>query len=152
MQDETIIVEQEESRKEKPIDIKAIFHLCLSNWYWFVISVVVVLGLATLYLKKTTPVYTRTAKVLVKADEQGKSSMKVSDFADLGLLTNGVQINNELLTINSIDNIMEVVRRLHLDMNYTIDGRFHPVLLYDKSLPVTVDLFGALDNALLRLI
>lgn len=147
MQDETMMAIQDDSVEEKSIDIKSIFYLFLSNWYWFLISVVLALVLATLYLKRSTPVYTRTAKVLVKADEQGKSAMKVSDFADLGLLTNGVQINNELLTINSIDNIMEVVHRLHLDMNYTTDARFHPVLLYDKSLPVTVDLFGALDNS-----
>ena len=138
---------QAESQNEQSIDIKAIFYLFLSNWYWFLISVVLTLALTTLYLKKKTPVYTRTAKVLVKADEQGKSALKVSDFSDMGLFTNGVQINNELLTINSIDNIIEVVQRLHLDMNYTVDARFHPVLLYDKSLPVTVDLFGALDNS-----
>ena len=138
---------QAESQNEQSIDIKAIFYLFLSNWYWFFISVVLTLALATFYLKRKTPVYTRTAKVLVKSDEKGRSAIDVSDFADMGLFSNGVKINNELLTINSIDNIIEVVQRLHLDMNYTVDARFHPVLLYDKSLPVTVDLFGALDNA-----
>ena len=146
MQDETIIVNQDNSKEEKSIDIKAIFYLFLSHWYWFLISVVLALGLATYHLLKTVPVYTRTAKVLVKEDEKGKSAINVSDFKDMGLFNTGVNINNELITINSIDNIRETVRRLHLDMNYTIDGHFHPHLLYDKSLPVTVDLLGNFDN------
>ena len=149
MQEETIIVNQDDSVEEKSIDIKAIFYLCLSHWYWFLISVVLALGLAIYYLHKTVPVYTRTAKVLVKSDEKGKSAINVSDFSDMGLLNNGVNINNELITINSIDNIQETVRRLHLDMNYTIDGRFHRDLLYDKSLPVTVDLLGNFDHVAL---
>ena len=101
-----------DQQEEQAIDLKAIFYLCLSNWYWFLISVILCLAIATFYLKKTTPVYTRSAKVLVKSDDKGRSSMKVSDFSDLGLFTNGVNINNELLTIQSIDNVEEVVRRL----------------------------------------
>ena len=137
---------QAEPQNEQSIDVKAIFYLFLSHWYWFLISAVLALGLATFYLKKTVPVYTRTAKVLVKEDEKGKSAFNVSDFSNLGMFTNGVNINNELITINSIDVIREAVRRLHLDMNYTIDGRFHPILLYDRTLPVNVSLLGGFDN------
>ena len=133
-------------QNEKPIDIKAIFYLCLSHWYWFLISVVLALGVATFYLHKTVPVYTRTAKVLVKSDEKGRSAINVSDFSDMGLINNGTKIGNELITFNSIDNIQEAVRRLHLDMDYSIDGRFHPILLYDNTLPVNVDLLGGFDN------
>ena len=136
-----------EQQNENAIDIKAIFYLCLSQWYWFVLSVILALGVATFYLLKTTPVYTRTAKVLVKSDKKGHSSLDNSDFSDMGLLTNGVQIGNELLTIKSIDNIEEVVRRLHLDMTYSIDGIFHSVLLYDNTLPVEAEIIGMGDNA-----
>ena len=134
-------------QNEQSIDIKAILYLCLSRWYWFVIAIILAIGIATYYLHKQTPVYTRYCKVLVKSDEKGHSAFNTSEFSDMGLFTSGVKINNELLTINSIDVIRETVRQLHLDMNYTVDGRFHPILLYDKSLPVKVDLVGAFDNA-----
>ena len=146
MQENKTAPNQGEGQNEQSVDIKAIFHLFLSHWYWFLISAVLALGLATFYLHKTVPVYTRSAKLLVKSDEKGRSSMDVSDFNDLGIFSNGVKINNEMLTINSLDNICEVVRRLHLDMNYTIDGRFHEILLYDQSLPASVDLLGGLEN------
>ena len=134
-------------QNEQSIDIKGILYLCLSRWYWFVIAIILAIGIATYYLHKQTPVYTRYCKVLVKSDEKGHSAFNTSEFSDMGLFTSGVKINNELLTINSIDVIRETVRQLHLDMNYTVDGRFHPILLYDKSLPVKVDLVGAFDNA-----
>ena len=67
MQNKATLSNQGESKEEKPIDVKAIFYLCLSHWYWFLISVVLALGLATYYLHKTVPVYTRTAKLLVKS-------------------------------------------------------------------------------------
>ena len=103
----------ESQNEQQSLDIKAIFYLFLSHWYWFLISVVLALGLATFYLHKTIPVYTRSAKLLVKPDERGRSIMDVSEFNDMGIFANGVKINNEMLTINSLDIISEVVRRLH---------------------------------------
>ena len=137
---------QVDTKNQQPIDIKAILYLFLSHWYWFLISVVLALGLSTYYLHKTIPVYTRSAKLLVKPDEKGRSIMDVSEFNDMGIFANGLKINNEMLTINSIDVIKEVVQRLHLDMDYTVDGRFHQILLYDQSLPANVDLLGGLEN------
>ena len=141
-ENQTLSLHTAENQQEKAVDLKAIYYLCVSHWYWFLISVILVMGLTTFYLLKTTPVYTRSAKVLVKSEDKGRSAIDVSDFSDMGLVANSVKINNELLTIKSIDNIEDVVRRLHLDMNYTSDGLFHQELLYDKTLPVNVDLPG----------
>ena len=142
-----ISVKQAETQNEQTIDLKAIFYLCLSRWYWFVISVVLALAIATYYLHKTTPVYTRSAKVLVKSDERGMSSYyEVSDFSDMGLFSQRVKINNEMLGIRTLDNLKETVQRLNLNMNYTIDGRLHPILLYGRTLPLTVDMVGIPEN------
>ena len=144
MQNKRTLANQGKSNGENTIDIKAIFYLCLSHWYWFLISVVLALGLATYYLYKTVPVYTRTAKMLVKSEN--KEGYDVVDFSDVGVINGGAKIYNELITFSSIDNVQEAVRLLHLDMEYTMEGRFHPILLYDKTLPVTVDLLGNFDN------
>ena len=143
MQNEVILVDQDESKDEKSIDWKAIFYLCLSHWYWFLISVVLALGIATYYLHKTVPVYTRTAKLLVKSDKEGYD---VVDFSEVGIMNGSSKIFNELITFSSLDNVEEAVRLLHLDMNYTREGRLRPILLYDRSLPATVDLLGDFDN------
>ncbi|MCR4965133.1 MAG: polysaccharide biosynthesis tyrosine autokinase [Bacteroidales bacterium] len=133
-------------QNENTIQLKGLFYHCISKWYWFVISVAVVLFGAVFYLLKTTPVYTRNAKLLVKSDTKGSSSSDMGDFSDLGLFRSGVNINNELKTMQSIDIMTDVVRRLHLDMNYKQDGLFHSVVLYDKTLPVTATLVDVPDN------
>ncbi|MBR5920543.1 MAG: polysaccharide biosynthesis tyrosine autokinase [Bacteroidales bacterium] len=142
MQENTNNTEQAVSSAQ----IKNLFYQCLAKWYWFVISVGIVLLGAVFYLLKTTPVYTRSAKVLVKSDSKGHSTADIGDFSNIGLVSSNVKINNELITIQSLDVMSEVVRRLHLDMNYQQDGLFRPVVLYDKTLPVTVTIIDAPDN------
>ena len=131
---------------DNTVQIKTLFFQCLAKWYWFVISVGLVLFLTVFYLLRTTPVYTRNAKVLIKSDNKGNSAADIGDFSDLGLFRSGVNINNELNTMQSIDIMTDVVRNLHLDMNYSQDGLFHPVVLYDKTLPVTATLVNIPDN------
>ena len=128
------------------VQFKTIFYSCLSRWYWFVLSVVLVMLCAEYYLLKTTPVFTRNAKVLIKSDDKGRSAGDVSDFSDLGIFSNSVKINNELKTMSSIDVMTDVVKNLHLEMSYSQDGLFHPTVLYDKSLPAKVLLLDAPDN------
>ena len=126
--------------------LKDWLYLCLSHWYWFVISILVTLACATFYILKTAPVYQRTAKILVKVDKKGSSAFNVSDFKDVGLLSTNVNVQNELITIQSMDNKMETVRRLNLDVNYKIDGLFRPTTLYEESLPAKVTFLDLTDD------
>ena len=32
----------------------------ITKWWWFIVSLVITLGMATYYLMRTSPVYTRT--------------------------------------------------------------------------------------------
>ena len=43
-----------------------ILWICLSRWYWFVISLVICCGLGLFYILRTAPVYERTATLLIK--------------------------------------------------------------------------------------
>lgn len=66
---------EKKSRQDRPDDfirIQDLFYLCLAKWYWFVISLVITLGIATVYLLKTPPVYTRSAMILIKDDQSRK--------------------------------------------------------------------------------
>ena len=54
----------------------------------------------------------------------------MESFADLGLFTTNTNVNNEMGTLRSPDVMHEVVTRLHLEMNYQADGRFHKQTLY----------------------
>lgn len=116
-------------------------YMCLSKWYWFVISLVIALGLAMLYLLVTTPTYTRKASILIKDDDKSTTlSNEFSQFSDMGLAVGKTNIYNEMITLSSPSYMKEVVEDLHLDMNYKTDGKFHELTLYGKTQPVIVSL------------
>ena len=82
---------------------------------------------------------------MIKDEAAGKSA-GAEDFGDFGLFQNKTNIQNEITTLKSADLMEEVVRRLDLDMNYYIPGRFHDVVAYGSNLPVRVEMPGFAEN------
>lgn len=114
--------------------------LLLRRWYLFVLSVAVAILCAKVYLLYTPAVYTRQASILIK-DQQNSRSMQNQALARFGFY-NSVDVNNELFALRSPDLAAEVVRRLHLEMNYMAQGRFHEEPIYGNKLPVEVEVLG----------
>ena len=116
--------------------------LCIGKWKWFVLSLIVFTGLAVAYLLITPPVYTRSTSLLIKEDgKKGGSSFtsEMNAFAEMGLFSANTNVNNELISIQSPDVILEVIRRLNLDVNYKTEGQFHKETLYGRTLPIKVE-------------
>lgn len=126
--------------------IQDLFILCLAKWYWFVISLAVLLGAATIYLLKTPPVYTRSASLLIKEDgKSGSGNEAAGVLGDIDIFRTSTNINNEMLSMQSPAVMYEVVRRLHLDVNYTTDGRFYDPVIYGSDNPYEVSFFDLGD-------
>lgn len=122
--------------------------LCISQWKWFALSLFCFISVAILYILATPPIYLRSASILIKEDAKGSSSFssELNSFADIGLFNVNTNVNNELTSIQSPAIILEVVKRLHLDMNYTIDRMFRKKTLYGRDLPVSVSINDLADN------
>jgi capsular exopolysaccharide synthesis family protein len=121
--------------------LQDLFAICIGKWKWFVLSLIVFIGLAVVYLLVTPPVYTRTTSLLIKeGDKKGTSSLSsvVNAFAEMGIFSANVNVNNELTSIQSPDVLLEVIRRLNLDIEYKTDGDYHQKTLYGRTLPLTV--------------
>lgn len=114
--------------------------LCVSHWKWFVVSLFLFVGLATVYLLVTPSQYTRSTSLLIKDNTKKGNTLSEDEnpFTDMSLFSSGTNVRNELICIKSPDLILEVINRLHLDVNYKKDGRFHLETLYGRSLPVEV--------------
>lgn len=134
---------------ESSMSIKDFFYLCLAKWRWFVLSLVVVLGVAVLYLLTTPPVYTRSTSLLLKFEQGPRSS--ITDAAgvlgDLNLFQSYTNVNNEILSLQSPALMTEVVKRLGLNVNYSTDGTFHKEVLYGLARPYEVEFEDFADNA-----
>lgn len=101
------------SGKKYILTIDDLFQLCLHRWYWFVISVAVMLALAFFHLARTPKRYTSVAALLVNEESLGKSTSHAEDFSDLGLVTQVSNVPNVVRHISSLDVLMEVARRQH---------------------------------------
>lgn len=129
------------------IRLQDLFYLCLGKWYWFLLSLFVTIGVAVVYLLITPPVYTRSASLLIKEDSKGNSlSDAAGVLGDINLFQTSTNVNNEIQSIQSPAVMLDVVKRLHLDVNYTTDGRFYKQVLYGQELPYEVEFLDLPDN------
>ncbi len=119
--------------------------LCLRHWPWFILSIVICMGAATLYLLRTPKIYTRTMSVLVKSGSTSKSE-EIKSLEELGVGNLTTEISDEIVAIHSPAAIYDMVRRLHLDINYFRPGIFRDEPLYAESLPVEVEFHDIEDN------
>lgn len=137
---------QQQNKNDQPQDfirLQDLLYMCLARWRWFVLSLVVCVGVAVAYLLITPSVYTRSASIRVKDDSKGKSvSSDIESFSDFGIFTSSTNVIDEIETLKTPDLMLEVVQRLHLDIGYTVDGRFHKEVLYGETLPVNATLGG----------
>lgn len=127
--------------------IQDLFYLCVAKWYWFVISLVITLSVAVIYILRTPPVYSRSASLLIKEEGNNKSMNDAAGvLGDIDIFQSSTNINNEILALQSPAVMEDVVRRLHLDVNYTTDGRFYQPVLYGRTCPYTVEFTGLKDD------
>ena len=81
------VMEQEDRNS---FDFQTILKTIVLNLQWFLLSLIICLGLAAIYLRYTTPVYQVYTKLLIKDDEntnnRGRNSIMNSET--LGLLSN----------------------------------------------------------------
>lgn len=128
-------------KKDQVVNLKQFLYLCLSNWQWFVISIIICLGLAFLYIMHAAPTYKRNALVMIRTNDDGNSmSANTAMLQDLGINNGNTPVENEIAIIGSPDLMREVVRRLNLNTSYSTREGIRTVDLYGSTLPVTVEM------------
>ncbi len=129
--------EEEGASIQPNFSIHDLMRMILDNWYWFLLSVVVCLGCATLYIMRTPKVYNRTATILVKDSRKGGSA-DLTAFADMAGFSTVRNVDNEIYMLQSRRLMDGVVRKLNLSVNYTVKEGLRMRNLYKQS-PVEVE-------------
>ena len=129
------------------LSITDMLMICLRHWPWFILSLIICGGLATLYLLSTPKQYTRTMSILVKSGGTTKSE-EMQVFEELGVTGLTSEISDEIVAIHSPAAIYDMVKRLRLDVSYYRPGYFCDEPLYAATLPVEVEFHELEDNAL----
>ena len=115
----------------------------LLNWKWFVLSLIICLGIAAIKLRYTTPIYQSHAKLLVKAEDNSNGRGRgIQGMTNLGIMSNSAGLDNEIEILRSRTLAADAIRDLKLYVTYTAEGRLKDVDMY-RSQPISVDLDSA---------
>jgi len=146
-----------EDEFEKPVDFAGILFNYITYWKWFVVSIIICLIFAGIYLKITLPSFEITTSVLLKDDQKGGTT-EMNAFKEMGLFTQKNNVDNELEVLNKSILVEQVVRELGIYADYTliqslpfidkvgIDpkyfkmGAFNSRILYGSDCPILVKL------------
>lgn len=133
----------QEQEEKSAIDFQLIFSTVILNWKWFVLSLIVCLGLGYMYLKYKTPSFQTTTKVLIKDNDQNKSrggmNSMIQNATNLGFMTNSNGIDNEIEIIGAHDMALQAVTDMKIYVSYYHKGTFRSSLVY-KEQEINVDL------------
>ena len=136
---EYIDKEKFEAEEQSGFDFRKLWSLVILNWYWIILSTVLFVAAAFIYLRYQAPVYQAFTKVLIK-DERGKKTGGQELALDqLGLISNTNGFDNELEILSSTAVATRAVRALKLYVTYHLQGRVSEAELY-KTSPYLVDL------------
>ena len=123
------------------ITIVGLWHICLDHWKWFVITLTLFLSMGFYYLLSTPKTYTRWASLLIKEENLGQGMMPNNmqeEFNNIGLVNQRTNVSNVHQHLVSLDVLTDVVKQLHLEVSYCVEGRLKNTTLYGSSLPLTV--------------
>ena len=140
--EEAYYYEQEEQYDEQPkssFDFRQIYTTLILNWKWFVLSIIICLGAAYIYLRYSTPIYQSQAKLLIKDDSGQSRRNNVLNSTNLGTISNSNGIDNEMEILKSRQLAQQVVNDLKLYASYWHIGRIKDELLY-RTQEINVDM------------
>ena len=129
----------QENEEKSSFDFAVIYTTLILNWKWFVLSLIICLGAAHIYLRYATPIYQAAAKLLIKEEQNGRRGNSIQSSANLGIISNSNGIDNEMEILKSRTLAQQAVYDLKLYTTYHHEGRIKDHLIYGEQ-EVNVDM------------
>ena len=134
----------QENEEKSNFDFATIYTVLILNWKWFVLSLIICMGAAHIYLRYATPIYQSAAKLLIK-DDEGSGSRRggnsIQSATNLGIISNSNGIDNEMEILKSRTLAQQTVYDLKLYVNYRHEGKLKDHVLYgDQEVNIDMDL------------
>ena len=134
----------QENEEKSSFDFATIYTVLILNWKWFVLSLIICMGAAHIYLRYATPIYQSAAKLLIK-DNEGSGNRRggnsIQSATNLGIISNSNGIDNEMEILKSRTLAQQAVYDLKLYVNYRHEGKLKDHVLYgDQEVNIDMDL------------
>jgi capsular exopolysaccharide synthesis family protein len=101
------------------------------RWKWFLLSIIIAIGLGILHIRYSIPEYAIQAKIQILEDQNSTSELGV--FGDLGVFGGGGNnVKDEIELISSRSSLINIVKDLGLNKRIIALGNIMNKELYDK--------------------
>ena len=132
-----------DEREKTSLSFQKVFAHLVLHWQWYLLSLIICMGAAFLYIRYTRPTYQVVAKMLVKDEEKKgvarSTKQMLPNMEDFGIMNNSSGFDNEMEILQSPVTVHDAIKRLKLYTDYQIEGRISNSLPYPYQ-PVSVDL------------
>ncbi|MBO0933185.1 GumC family protein [Fibrella aquatilis] len=113
------------------INIRAVVFKYLRNWYWFLLSIGILIAAAYIYLRYQPPSYKSKASVLIKDEKKGIDQESV--LKELEIFAPKKVVENEIEILKSYTLMDRVARQLNLSAVYFRDTPYGKREIYKQS-------------------
>jgi len=121
--------------EDDSLDLKKYLFLILANWYWFVISVFVALGIAWFINRYTMPVYNVTSSLIINDDDRGRGLSGYENLIPgMEIFRNQKKVLNEIEILKSYSLASKTIKEMDFEVTYMAVGRsgFKETVMYNN--------------------
>lgn len=128
--------------EEPGFDFKTILMKLFIYWKWILLSIVVSLGCAYVYLQMQTPVYRVSGRIMIHDKQKGGYQDQMTSLQqDFGIMASNGGLDNEIEIMHSKSMLKRVVLDLGMYTTYKVEeGFFKPARVLYKSYPVNAEI------------
>ncbi len=102
-------------------------------WYFFVLGIILTLGIALTYLRYATPTYESYTTIIIKDEKNGGGAVELAAFSELSFFSRAFsnkKMESEIALIKSRNLISKTVDALKLNIEYHLEGTIKGLELY----------------------
>ncbi|MEB2782619.1 hypothetical protein U3A58_19680 [Algoriphagus sp. C2-6-M1] len=135
-----IIIDDSSKENYETKDFKDHVNLYLKLWPLFIVSFLVILGLASIYLYYATPYYEVSSSVMLKDNARGAVFADNPVLLDLKEYQTSNIVDNEVDVLQSSILVQKVVNDLQLYNNYFYKSDFNKLIpVFEEDLPFEIE-------------
>lgn len=116
------------TKDEKTINWKKHLYLLLKNWYWFLITIGLALGVAFFKLNYSIPQYEASAKLIIEENETSQDVL--NELRSIRYWRRQADLANERAKLSSFTSVKRAVDSLQQNIFWTAHGRIRKRPIY----------------------
>ncbi|WP_169815730.1 GumC family protein [Pseudotamlana agarivorans] len=132
--------------EEETTNIRQELEKYLYYWKWFILSLVLALIGAYLYLRYTPNAYEVSTTILIDDGSKGGMAPELAVFEELGMGENKKNLQNEITILKSRSLTEQVAKNLNLNVSYFKEGQIRHTEIFKSDVPFKINFLNDENN------